>query len=107
MRRKVYRFRFSSKVPPRRAEETLFLAFFAAEGIHGVRRVRRESGYLFDRKTRTCVVEASTAVGDTVVRVYSRLLDLEFGEGSYRVESVVTEAASGPGWVLFWWLMAT
>ena len=44
VRRKVYRYRFSRKVPLGRAEETLLLAFFAAEGVHGLHRVRREGG---------------------------------------------------------------
>ena len=66
--RQVYRYRFTAKVPLDQAEETLLLAVYAAEGVHGAARVRLEAGYLLDRKTRTCVVEASTAVRQAELR---------------------------------------
>lgn len=97
MARQVYRYRFNAKVPLDQAEETLLLAVYAAEGVHGAARVRLEAGYLLDRKTRTCVVEASTPVGETVAQVFTGYLSREFGEDSFQAESVGDDtSASSP-----------
>jgi len=89
----VYGFTFDARVSLDRVEELILLAVYAAEGVHGAVRVRLEAGYLLDRKTRTCAVEAGTSVGETVAQVLTSHLTREFGEDSFRVECVEREAS--------------
>lgn len=96
VRRQVYRYRFSPDIGLDRAEEILVMAVYAAEGVHGAARVRLEAGYLLDRKARTCVLEASTAVGETVARVFTNYLSREFGEDSFEIEVLNPDVPGGP-----------
>ena len=91
MKRTVCRYTFEARVPVEEAEATLQLSFFGAEGLYGAARVRNESGYVVDEPTRTFVVDASTEVGETVVRLFTGYATKEFGAGAFRVERIVDE----------------
>ena len=89
MRRTVFRCRFEPDVPMDAVEDSVAIAWFAAEGIHGAARVRNHAAFLVHRRRRTCLVEASTKVGRTIAKVFAGLLRREFGEDGFRVERIV------------------
>lgn len=82
----AYRYTFDKRVPLQDAIESLYLAIFASEGLHGRAEVLLEAGYAFDQRKRTLVVAAASAVGKTVSRIFTALLSRQFGELSFTVE---------------------
>lgn len=91
MNRTRYRYEFRPNVPLREVEESVLLAILAAEGVHGEAQVRLDAGYDFDEPARACLVDASTAVGETIARVFTGFLRKEFGEDAFRVERVAVD----------------
>ena len=89
----VYRYKFDKSVPIQEAIESLYLAIFASEGIHGRAQVLLAAGYAFDRRKRTLVVAAGSAVGRTICRIFTALLARQFGETGFKVEHVEGEPA--------------
>lgn len=87
----VFRFSFSADVPLDEAEMTLQLATFAAEGLFGMARVRIDFGYHVDAARRAILVDGTTEVGATVVRVFVGLLLREFGDDAFRVERMPSQ----------------
>lgn len=83
-----YRFEFEPDVSITEAEMTLHLSLFAAEGLFGEARVRMDATYTADEPNRCFVVDATTAVGSGVVRIFTALLMREFGGDSFRVRRV-------------------
>lgn len=88
MTRDVYRYVFNEVIPPEEVEATFVLALFAVESLHGEAQVRLDAGHAFDAKRRTIVIDAATAVGRDLNRVFIGLLSREFGAGSFRVERI-------------------
>ena len=91
----AYRYNFADCVPVRDAIESLYLAIFAAEGVHGRAQVRLDAGYAVDEKGRSLAVDAGTPVGRTVSQIFTSLLARQFGEEAFTVEHVVAPAESG------------
>jgi hypothetical protein len=87
----VHRFTFRPLVPVEEAEATLQLSLFGAEGLFGAARVRNETGYVVDERSRTFVVDASTEVGQAVVRLFTGYALKEFGQDAFRVERILEE----------------
>ena len=82
----IYRFRFNQDVPMAEVHESLKLAIFAAEGVHGAAQVRLGFGYCCDDATRCHVLDARAEAGCTVVRIFTGFLTQQFGEEAFRVE---------------------
>lgn len=91
MTRTVYRYAFQPAVSLRAAEDSLALAIFAAESVHGETQVRLDAGYYFDETGHICVVDATTPVGETIAQVFTGFLRREFGDESFAVERVATD----------------
>jgi len=89
MSRDVYRYTFDEKISLTEVRDSLFLAVFSAEGIHGRAQVRLDAAFCLDEKKRACVVYGATPAGRTVARVFTELLTREFGEDAFTVERVV------------------
>src|SRR5207302_1363693 len=70
----AYRYVFAKRVPLTDAIESLYLAIFAAEGVHGRAQVRLDAGYAFDQHQRALVVAAATVVGKTISQIFTSLL---------------------------------
>ena len=87
----AYLYTFEKKVPLQEAVESLYLAIFASEGIHGRAQVLLEAGYAFDQRKRTLVVAAASEVGKTISRIFTALLSRQFGERSFSVALVGKE----------------
>jgi len=88
---KAYRYQFREGVDPRDVEDTLLLAFLAAEGVFGEARVRMDGAYSTDRESRTVTVDASTAVGQIVNAVFTVFAVKEFGRDAFGVRRLVAE----------------
>jgi hypothetical protein len=82
----VYRYSFIEGVSMTDVRESVLLAAFAAEGVHGRTQVLLDAGYHVDEKNRACVVDATAPVGKTICQIFTSLLAREFGEGAFRVE---------------------
>ena len=97
MSRDVYRYTFDEKISLTEVRDSLFLAVFSAEGIHGRAQVRLDAAFCLDEKKRACVVDAATPVGRTVAQIFTGLLTREFGEDAFDVERVAEPPEADPG----------
>lgn len=91
----LYRYCFGPPVDIDEAEDSLLLAVCAAEGVHGQAQVRMDGGFLLEEAERSCVVDATTAVGETIARIFTRFLAREFGEDAFTVERVAAPERIG------------
>lgn len=81
----IYRYQFTPEIPAREINETLRLALLAAECLHGESWVRIETSYCLDAQKRVCVIDAGTAIGHQVVRLFTGFAAREFGERAFTV----------------------
>jgi hypothetical protein len=95
MVRDGYRYTFDAKTPLSEVRDSLLLAVFSAEGLHGRVKVRLDSAFEIDEKRRTCDVDAATPVGQSIVQIFTGLLVREFGDDAFSVERVETQIAVG------------
>jgi hypothetical protein len=89
----LYRYTFAPDVALDEVEGTLHLAVLATESLHGEAQVRLDAARCFDADRRACVIDAGTAVGRDLSRLFTGFLCREFGEDAFRVERV--EASAG------------
>jgi len=87
----IYRFRFDPDVPMADVHESLKLAIFAAEGLHGAARVRLDFAYCADDGKRALVLDARAEAGRCVARILTGFLTQQFGETAFRVERVTQQ----------------
>ena len=80
-----YRFEIGQAVPLEEAELTLQLSIYALEGLFGNAGVRLDARYDIDEAGRALVVDASTEIGMSLVRVFAALLLREFGDDAFSV----------------------
>ena len=85
----VYHYRFAEGLPLQEVEDSLMLAAMAAEGLHGRTRLRLEARFELLPRDRSCRIEASTAVGHDLARIFTGLLSQQFGEEGFSVEKSV------------------
>lgn len=97
MTKEVYRFTFSPDIPCEDIEAALLLAVFAAEGLHGEASVRLDAAHLLDAEKRKCVIDASTAVGRDLNRLFVNFLRREQGDDAFRVERILDNHCSISG----------
>ncbi len=93
--RTLYRYSFRPTVDLDEVEDSLLLAVFAAEGVHGHSQVRMDGEFLLDEAKRACVVDATTPAGETIAKVFTTFLGREFGEDAFTVERVASEERIG------------
>ena len=96
MAKEIYRYNFDSKVSFGEVKESLFLAVLAAEGIHGRAQVKLDASFSLDRTKRSCVIDAATEVGRSIVRIFTGFVSHEFGEEAFKVERLGHGPADGP-----------
>lgn len=70
------------------AELSLHLAMFAVEGLAGRARVRMASKYHVDQEGHAIFVDGGSRVGRMISRVFTGLLDREFGENAFLAHCV-------------------
>ena len=88
----AYRFRFSPDVPAEEVRGSLLLALFAVESLHGESQVQLDAGHDFDVEGRVLVIDATTAVGRDLNRVFCGFLRREFAAEALSVERVRANA---------------
>jgi hypothetical protein len=88
MKQFSYRYTFGANIPIEEVEATLRLAVLAAEGLHSEAEVRLEGAHTFDYERRRCVIDAATAVGRNINRLFLNIIGHEFGADAFQVERV-------------------
>ncbi len=88
MSRDLYRYVFNPEVALEEVEASLVLAVMAAEALHGEAQVKLDAAHAFDAARRSCVIDATTAVGVDFNRLFTQFLRREFGPESFRVERI-------------------
>ena len=81
-----YRYRIEGSVPIGEVEITLLLSIIAVESLHGESQARLDAGHTFDADARAVVIDAATAVGRDLNRLFAGFLVKEFGPNSFTVE---------------------
>ena len=81
----LYRYTFNESADLDDIEETLVLALFGAESLHGEAQARLDVSHAFDRSRRSCVIDAATAVGRDVNRLFTGYLQREIGDDQFSV----------------------
>jgi hypothetical protein len=88
MSKDIYRYTFDVTVAVEEIEASLLLAVVAAESLHGESQVRLDASHFFDEARLAVVIDANTAVGRDVNRLFVGFVRREFGEDMFRVERV-------------------
>jgi hypothetical protein len=96
MGQELYRYVFGPDVPLEEVEASLLLALFAVEGLHGESQVRLDAAHCLDAGRRACAIDATTAVGRDLNRVFVNFVRREFGEGAFRVERATANQPAQP-----------
>jgi hypothetical protein len=84
----IYRYTFSAEVPVEEIEASLLVAVLAAESLHGEAQVRLDASHYFDPEQRACVIDAGTAVGRDLNRLFVGFLRREIRQDAFQVERV-------------------
>lgn len=79
----TYVYRFFPDIDLSEVEDSLMLAAMATEGLHGRSRVRLETRFVLDRQGRECQIEARTQAGRDLARIFTGLLQQQFGEDAF------------------------
>ena len=96
MPNELYRYTFSCEVPVEEIEASLLLAILATESLHGEAQVHLDITHFLDAARHACVIDAGTAAGRDLNRLFVGFIRREFGEDSFqvqRVESPIAPAA--------------
>jgi hypothetical protein len=86
MSAEVYRYCFAPAVRFEEIEASLLLAIMATESLHGQTQVRLDAGHSLDAQRRILVIDAATAVGRDLNRLFIGFVSREFGQDSFQVE---------------------
>ena len=81
-------FELKPHVPLTDAKMSLHLAMFAVEGLFGRAQVRLDARYELSQSHHHFTVDTGTSVGTHLVRVFTSLLQREFGDESFRVRRI-------------------
>lgn len=93
----VYQYIFSQAIPLGDIEATLLRTLISAEYLHGPTRVRLEAGHYLDAQDKTCVVDATTPVGQDLNKLLVGALATQFGPDSFTVERIAKAPAMAHG----------
>lgn len=89
----VFHYRFRADVEMAEVQSSLLLAVWGAESLFGETRVALEGRHSFDAEERTCAVDATTTVGQTLSRLFAGYLRREFAPGQFSVSRIESPAA--------------
>ena len=81
----AYHYEFGPSAPSDEVEATLILAVLAAESLHGEAQVRLDAAHTFDPDRRFCTIDAGTAVGRDLNRLFAGFVAREFGRNGFTV----------------------
>jgi len=81
----VYRYEFGKGVPMDDVEDTLMLSALAVECLHGRTQLRLDAAFRLDKEHNLCRVDARSAVGQSIARIFTGFLSREFGEHAFTI----------------------
>lgn len=85
MTRTTYHFTFASAVPMDAVEDALLLAAISADAVADDADGARRTTHVLDDRSRTCVIDARTASGAALVRVFFAYVVGMLGLRAFRV----------------------
>jgi hypothetical protein len=83
--KEVYKYTFDPDVSLEDVEASLLLAIVSVESLHGEAQVGLDIQHLLDVEHRTCVIDATTQVGQHLNRVFMGFLNREFSKKHFQV----------------------
>jgi hypothetical protein len=89
-----YLYRFYAGVDWADIESALLLALWATEGLHGLSKMQLDAEFSTDPSARICSINASTAVGTDLSRIFTSFLLREYGEDNEAFTVTHDEAES-------------
>lgn len=92
----LYRYSFRPDVPLEEVEASLLLAIWGTESLYGESQVRLDASHFLDKDRCACVIDARTAVGRDINRLFVGFLSREFGPESFEVERVAAAKPQRP-----------
>ena len=93
----IYRIFLKPHVTWETVEDTLVVAAMAVESLLGRTALKLDATFRLNRVDRSCVVDASTAAGRHIVRVFVGLLARELGEDAFTVERTAAAVRAAGG----------
>ncbi|MCA9054444.1 MAG: hypothetical protein KDA75_11435 [Planctomycetaceae bacterium] len=93
MTSEIYRYDFEEVVPTEEIEASLILAVWSCEALHGEAQVRLDAAHFLDVAERKCVIDANTAVGRDLNKLFVAFLRREYGEDAFQVRRVAKSPA--------------
>jgi len=93
MTSEIYRYDFEEVVPTEEIEASLLLAVWTCEALHREAQVRLDAAHFFDVAERKCVIDANTAVGRDLNKLFVAFLRREYGEDAFQVRRVAKSPA--------------
>lgn len=86
--RTVYRYEFDPSVCLDDIEVALVLSLFGVEALHGASAARLDVRHSLCRERRSLVIDASTAAGQDLAKLFLGFLKREIDEDAVRIERV-------------------
>lgn len=84
----LVRFKFGDATAFADAERSLHLALLAADALHGTTQMRIEARVWIDAPSFTCVVDAATAAGRSIARIFTGFVERMLGEDAFEIDRV-------------------
>lgn len=85
---RIFRFTFGNALDMTQVEAAFVLAIFSVEAIHGTSETRLLAEHAMDAEKREYVVDASTALGHVLSKLFIAFLTRQFGPDSFRVTRI-------------------
>jgi hypothetical protein len=92
MPRQYHRYRFRGDIPIAEISDSLILAFFAAEGLHG-----SEAAWQFVTTHRRGVIDVSTPFGRDLESIFQAFVRRQFGDGVFQIQEIQIGEYAMPG----------
>lgn len=92
-----YRYTISERVPIEEVEITLLLSLLGIEALHGESQTRLDAAHTLSAERHAAVIDAGTAVGRDLNKLFACFLTKEFGTASFTVERIEGRTRSPQG----------
>lgn len=86
-----HRYVFKQSVPMSAVESSLILALWSCESLHGEARVQMDALYEFQPEHRHLIIDSGTVVGQDLNKLFTGLMQREFGHGALAVVRLSAE----------------
>ena len=93
----MFEFRFCDTAPAEEIEATIVLTLLALESLHGEAKVRLEARHHFDSERRTCLVDATSQVGQDFARLLTGFARREYGDDGFSIRHLAAREFAEAG----------